>query len=237
MQTDSLATQFGHQLRQLREANGWSQDKLAEVAGLHRTHISLIENAKRDVQLDTVAKLATALEVDPAQLFRKTFVKAQSERDKLDGLLPSLREYQSLATSHGIDDVFQDNGGKLLQTLIMLSLQKLPRREGNDAVDADGNEYELKTLNVKLTRSFSTHHHLNLGILEKYRAVAGWFFSVYEHIELVAIYSIKPSQLESIFGKWEAKWNANRKDINNPKISLAFVEQHGVSVYQRDRAA
>ena len=234
METDSLAMQFGHQVRQLRESKGWSQDRLAEVAGLHRTHISLIENAKREVQLDTVAKLAVALKVEPAQLFRKASIKPRSEREKLDDLFPSLREYQSLATRHGIDDVFQDNGGKLLQTLIMLGLQKLPRREGNDAVDTEGNEYELKTLNVKLTRSFSTHHYLNPRILGKYRAVSAWFFSVYEQIELVSIYRIEPSQLEATFGKWEAKWLTNQKDINNPKIPLAFVELNGVRIYQRD---
>ena len=234
MQTDSLATQFGHQVRQLRESNGWSQDRLAEVAGLHRTHISLIENAKREVQLDTVAKLAVALKVEPAQLFRKAFLKPRTEQEKLDDLLPSLREYQSLATRHGIDDVFQDNGGKLLQTLIMLDLQKLAPREGNDAVDAEGNQYELKTLNVKLTSSFSTHHHLNPAILKKYRAVTAWFFSVYEHIELVAIYRVIPSQLAAIFDKWETKWHTNQKDINNPKIPLKFVEQNGELMYDRD---
>ena len=234
MRTDSLATQFGHQVRQLREAHGWSQDRLAEVAGLHRTHISLIENAKREVQLDTVAKLAVALKVEPAQLFRKAFVYLRTEREKLDDLLPSLREYQSLAARHGIDDIFQDNGGKLLQTLIMLDLQKLAPREGNDAVDAEGNQYELKTLNVKLTSSFSTHHHLNPAILKKYREVSAWFFSVYEHIELVSIYRIVPSQLEQTFDKWEAKWHTNQRDINNPKIPLKFVKQNGTLMYNRD---
>src|SRR5207247_748281 len=104
-------------------AKGWSQEELAATAGVHRSHISLIENAKREVQLDTVEKLATALGVEPADLFR--FEKPQSpaarsttDQEELDRLLPYLREYQALATTHGIDDVFQDNGGKLLQTLI-----------------------------------------------------------------------------------------------------------------------
>jgi hypothetical protein len=30
---------------------------------------------------------------------------------------PAVQEYQALATQHGIDDIFQDNGGKLLQVL------------------------------------------------------------------------------------------------------------------------
>jgi transcriptional regulator with XRE-family HTH domain len=235
MPTDTLAVRFGHRLRQLREAKGWSQEELAKRAKLHRTHISLIETAKRSVQLDTVERLATALGVQAADLFLPGPVAAapatRTDSDELDRLLPFVREYQTLATKHGIDDVFQDNGGKLLQTLILLDLQKLPRREGNDATDAAGNEYELKTMNVRLTKSFSTHHHLNPAIIKKYRAVAAWYFSIYEHIELSKIYRLTPSQMEPFFAAWEKKWRKDKKDINNPKIPLAFVEQNGTLVY------
>ena len=78
---------------------------------------------------------------------------------------------------------------------------------------------------------FSTHHHLNLKILAKYRTVTAWFFSVYEHIELTRIYRMTRSQLESLFAKWEAKWKSDKRDINNPKIPLAFVETSGQLVY------
>jgi transcriptional regulator with XRE-family HTH domain len=189
MHTDPLAERFGQRLRQLREAKNWSQEELATRSKLHRTHISLIETAKRSVQLDTVERLATALGAQPADLFlpgpARVAPATITDRDELDRLLPFVREYQALATKHGIDDVFQDNGGKLLQALILLDLQKTPGREGNDATDSSGNEYELKTVNVRLTKSFSTHHHLNPSILKKYRAVTAWYFSVYEHIERV----------------------------------------------------
>lgn len=235
MSTDTLAVRFGHRIRHLREAKGWSQEELSSRAKLHRTHISLIETAKRSVQLDTVERLAGALGVPPADLFLPgappLATSTRSARGELDRLLPSLREFQALATKHGIDDVFQDNGGKLLQTLILLDLQKLPRREGNDATDATGNEYELKTVNVRLTKSFSTHHHLNPTIIEKYRKVAAWFFSVYEHIELSKIYRLTPTQLEAFFTTWEAKWHRDKKDINNPKIPLSYVEKNGQLVY------
>jgi transcriptional regulator with XRE-family HTH domain len=237
MPTDTLAIRFGHRLRQLREAKGWSQEELATRAKLHRTHISLIETAKRSVQLDTVERLAAALGIPPGDLFLPDPTTAappaapRTESEELERLLPFVREYQTLATKHGIDDVFQDNGGKLLQTLILLDLQKLPRREGNDATDTAGNEYELKTVNAKLTKSFSTHHHLNPTIIKKYRAVTAWFFSVYEHIELSKIYRLAPARLEPFFKTWDAKWKKDRKDINNPKIPLSFVEQHGQLVY------
>ena len=57
---------------------------------------------------------------------------------ELTDLWPAIRQYQQLATRHGIDDIFQDNGGKILQVLLLLGLSGIPGREGNDAVDDDG---------------------------------------------------------------------------------------------------
>lgn len=84
-------------------------------------------------------------------------------------------------------DIFQDNGGKVLQVLILLGLKILPGREGNDAIDAEGNEYELKTIKRSLNKNagVTTHHHLNRYILAKYRAVKAWYIAIYEGIELM----------------------------------------------------
>lgn len=150
---------------------------------------------------------------------------------RLQQLLPAVREYQRLATEHGINDVFQDNGGKILQMLLALNLLGLPGREGNDAVDAEGREYELKSVNLFLTASFSTHHHINPVILAKYRLVE-WFFAVFEDIEMRRIYRVDQAALASIFDAWEEKWHAEGgKDINNPKVQLSFVLDHGLEVF------
>lgn len=158
------------------------------------------------------------------------------DKAELDRLFPAVRLYQELAKKHGIGDIFQDNGGKLLQTLLILNLSCMGSREGNDAVDAEGNEYELKTVNVTLTQSFSTHHHLNPTILAKYRKVNAWYFSVYRGIELVEIYRTWPSQLETdYFAKWEAKWRSSGgKDINNPKIPLKYIRNVGTLVFVQE---
>jgi len=155
------------------------------------------------------------------------------DKARLDELFPAIRLYQELATKHGIGDIFQDNGGKLLQTLLILNLECMTSREGNDARDAEGNEYELKTVNVLLTSSFSTHHHLNPTILAKYRKVNAWYFSVYRGIELVEIYRVEPHQLEErFFSPWEKKWDeSGGRDINNPKISVAYVRNVGKLVF------
>lgn len=108
-------------------------------------------------------------------------MKPHPDKKKLEELFPAIREYQALAEAHGINDIFQDNGGKLLQVILTTGLTVLPGREGNDAKDASGNEYELKSVNINLTKSFSTHHHMNPTIIAKYRQV-DWVFAVYEGI-------------------------------------------------------
>jgi hypothetical protein len=159
-------------------------------------------------------------------------LKAHVDKKELDRLFPFIRQYQSLASRHGIDDVFQDNGGKLLQLLLTTGLTVIAGREGNDARDAAGREYELKSVNLLLTRSFSTHHHMNPVILAKYRKVR-WLFGIYHGIELQRIYLLKPDRLEPYFSKWEQKWHdAGGKDINNPKIPVKFVEENGDLVFQ-----
>lgn len=149
----------------------------------------------------------------------------------LDELFPYICQYQKLADKHGIADIFQDNGGKLLQVLLITGLKVLPGREGNDAIDDEGNEYELKSVNIGLTKSFSTHHHMNPVIIDKYRKV-DWIFAVYKNIVLQAIYQLTPDDLEFYYSKWEKKWHDDgEKDINNPKIPLKFVVDHGNKIF------
>ncbi len=133
-------------------------------------------------------------------------MKIHPDKQRLDVLFPYIRQYQALAEKHGINDIFQDNGGKLLQVILTTSLEVLPGREGNDARDAAGNEYELKSVNTSLTKSFSTHHHMNPTIIAKYRQV-DWVFAVYKGIELQQIFVLKPEQMESFYAKWEKKWH------------------------------
>lgn len=154
-------------------------------------------------------------------------MKAHADKAKLEKLRPAIRELQALATKHGINDIFQDNGGKLLQVLILTGLRCLGKREGNDAVDEHGNEYELKSVNALLTKSFSTHHHMKPVILGKYRKV-DWVFAIYEGIDLKALYRMTAAQLEPYFTAWERKWHeSGGRDINNPKIPVRFVAEHG----------
>lgn len=98
--------------------------------------------------------------VDPVEEAVTTEDERISDAQRLEAAIKSIQELQNLANEYGITDIFQDNGGKTLQLLILLGLRISPGREGNDAIDAEGNEYELKTINVSLNRSggVTTHH-------------------------------------------------------------------------------
>jgi transcriptional regulator with XRE-family HTH domain len=67
-QAIAIGRRFGENLVELRGRVGLSQEGAADRAGLHRTHVSMIEAGKRLPRLDTIVKLGGALEVEPCAL-------------------------------------------------------------------------------------------------------------------------------------------------------------------------
>lgn len=58
----SVKERFSANLRRVRRQAGVTQEELGLLTELHRTQISLLENAKRMPRLDTLVKLACALD-------------------------------------------------------------------------------------------------------------------------------------------------------------------------------
>jgi two-component system response regulator len=63
--------QFGAAVRFHRDHLGISQEELAGRAGLHRTYISDVERGARNVSLESILRLATALEISLSALFSR----------------------------------------------------------------------------------------------------------------------------------------------------------------------
>ena len=61
---------FGEQLRKLRESRGISQEKLAEFSGFRTNQVGRIERAERTVSFEGVIRLAFALSMPPAEIWK-----------------------------------------------------------------------------------------------------------------------------------------------------------------------
>ena len=61
---------FGQHLKQLRVAQGLSQEQLGLIAELDRTYISGIERGVRNVSLANIFRIARALDLPPSALFQ-----------------------------------------------------------------------------------------------------------------------------------------------------------------------
>ena len=61
---------FGSRVKQLRLEKGISQESLALIAGLDRTYVSGCERGVRNIGLENIYKIASALGVTPDMLFK-----------------------------------------------------------------------------------------------------------------------------------------------------------------------
>jgi transcriptional regulator with XRE-family HTH domain len=68
-----IAARFGGNLARQRKLADLSQDEVSVRASLHRTEVSQLERGLRVPRIDTVAKLAGALEVAPGEFFEGSF--------------------------------------------------------------------------------------------------------------------------------------------------------------------
>jgi transcriptional regulator with XRE-family HTH domain len=64
----NILIEFGDKVREFRKEKGYSQEKLAHLADLHRTYIGMIERAEKNITLINIEKIAKALEVSVNQL-------------------------------------------------------------------------------------------------------------------------------------------------------------------------
>jgi transcriptional regulator with XRE-family HTH domain len=79
---------FGRRIREARVALGVSQEDIANLADMHVTNYGRVERGEANSELHTIIRLATALDVDPAELVTGLYG---------DGMLPDRQRAYSVS--------------------------------------------------------------------------------------------------------------------------------------------
>jgi len=65
-----ILIKFGEKVREERLKKELSQEQLADLAGVHRTYIGMIERAEKNITLENIHKIANALKIDISDLVK-----------------------------------------------------------------------------------------------------------------------------------------------------------------------
>ncbi len=108
-----IAKVIGQRIRNYRTKKGLSQEKLAELAGCHPTYIGQLERGEKNATLESIEKIAAALDVSLSKLFDKLggndnaaqdiplkcyeflSVKSKEEQEQLYKILLEMDRYKS----------------------------------------------------------------------------------------------------------------------------------------------
>ena len=64
-----ILIKFGKKVRKERLKKNLSQEKFAEMIGVHRTYIGMIERAEKNITLTNIKKISDALDITLSKLF------------------------------------------------------------------------------------------------------------------------------------------------------------------------
>lgn len=67
---EELLIKFGERIKTLRKERGWSQEKLAEKSGFHRTYIGMIERGERNPSLININVFAETFKISISELLK-----------------------------------------------------------------------------------------------------------------------------------------------------------------------
>ncbi|MGG1518251.1 helix-turn-helix transcriptional regulator [Paenibacillus oryzisoli] len=83
----NLRNLIGKQIRMIRKQRGLSQEKLGELAQLKNSYIGDVERGARNISLDSLEKIITALETDLGTFFKFSEIDiASNDVDKQESL-------------------------------------------------------------------------------------------------------------------------------------------------------
>lgn len=71
MATSETLIKFGEIIRKKRLEKNLSQEYFAELVGVHRTYIGMLERAEKNITLLNIEKIANALHISIAELLKE----------------------------------------------------------------------------------------------------------------------------------------------------------------------
>jgi transcriptional regulator with XRE-family HTH domain len=66
---EDILKKFGSRIKNLRSQHGYSQEKLAEISGFHRTYIGMVERGERNISLINISRMADCFNLTIEDLF------------------------------------------------------------------------------------------------------------------------------------------------------------------------
>ncbi len=96
----SLVARFGATVRELREARAWSQEQLAEHAGLNRSYVGEIERGTAIASIVTLDKLARAFGVPMSRLLHSSLGMATASIAASAAVSPAEAEPEPVNPDH-----------------------------------------------------------------------------------------------------------------------------------------
>lgn len=108
-----LINTIGHRIRNYRTENNLSQEKLAELSGCHPTYIGQVERGEKNATIESIEKIASALDISLSTLFEKlgkeeqhtdsiplkcyelVASKSKAEQEQLYKLLLQMEQYKN----------------------------------------------------------------------------------------------------------------------------------------------
>ena len=147
---------IGKKIKALRIEKGLSQEMLAAMSGLDRTYITFIETAKKNVTVETLYKITSALDVTLADFFSDMNTKTVSRYNpkRLDLSLDNL-EKNKIYTNHELSSIFQcsTQGGmrvsNSLKTVALISKEIGSTNPYNDSIIKEDGTFVYTGMGLK----------------------------------------------------------------------------------------
>ncbi len=123
---------FSRNIKAIRKERKLSQQEVAEKADMLASTFSRIENLKVSPSLDTIIRIAEALEVSPKEFFQSREIKDKGLVEKL-AMLNDLSEYNRNVVEIMMDSILEkDKLEKLLNLKKQKRLEELERVRRGD---------------------------------------------------------------------------------------------------------